>query len=131
MAQKEIEIILARHLTSYLVMPVFIVDPDGNLLYYNEPAESVLGMRYDETGEMPLADWTTRFKPEDGHGAPLPPERLPLVIALNERHPASGDFWIRGYDQVARHIQVTAFPLIGQANRFLGAVALFWETPRP
>jgi PAS domain-containing protein len=131
MAQKEIEVILARHLASYLVMPVFIVDPNGNLLYYNEHAETILGMRYDETGEMPLAEWSTRFQPTDQEGNPLPPERLPLVIALNARHPANGEFWIRGYDQVKRHIQVTAFPLIGQANRFLGAVALFWETPNP
>ena len=33
MAQKELEIILARQLTSYLSIPAFIVDPDGTLLY--------------------------------------------------------------------------------------------------
>lgn len=127
MAQKEIEIILARHLASYMMMPIFIVDPAGNLLYYNEPAELILGMRYDETGEMPLMEWSTRFKPTDRAGAPLAPEQLPLVVALTEKHPASSDFWIHGFDQALRHIQVTAFPLVGQANRFLGAVAFFWE----
>jgi hypothetical protein len=35
--------------------------------------------------------------------------------------------WIQGLDQVRRHIEVTAFPLIGQAGRHLGAVAIFWE----
>lgn len=127
MAQKEIEVILARHLASYLMVPIFIVDPDGNLLYYNEPAEMILGLRYNETGEMPLREWSTRFQPVDANGASLPPERLPLVIALQERFPASADFWIRGFDGAVRHIQVTAFPLVGQANRFLGAMALFWE----
>jgi hypothetical protein len=35
--------------------------------------------------------------------------------------------WIRGLDNVQRHLEVTGFPLIGQANRYLGAIAVFWE----
>ena len=53
MAQKAVELILMRQLASYLAVPIFLVDPEGNLLYYNEPAERLLGRRYDETGEMP------------------------------------------------------------------------------
>ncbi len=127
MVQKEIEIILARHLASYLATPTFIVDPDGNLLYYNEHAEAILGYRFNETGEMSVSEWGTMFHPMDQTGAPLPPEHLPLVIALNKQKPTSGGFWIRGLDNVLRQIQVFAFPLVGQQNRFLGAVALFWE----
>ena len=58
MAQKAVELILMRQLASYLAVPIFLVDPDGNLLYYNEPAERLLGRRYDETGEMPVAEWS-------------------------------------------------------------------------
>ena len=39
MSQKEIEQILIRQLASYLAMAVLIVDADGNLVFYNEPAE--------------------------------------------------------------------------------------------
>ena len=127
MSQKEIEMILARHLASYLAMPIFIVDPVGNLLYYNEPAESILGMRYEETGEMPVEQWSTVFAPTDEGGAPIPPEALPLVIAMTKRQPAHGSFWICGLDNVPRHLAVTAFPIVGQADRYLGAVAFFWE----
>ena len=127
MSQKEIEVILTRQLASYLAMPIFIVDPQGTLVFYNEPAEMILGLRFDETGEMPLAEWATVFTPIAQSGTPLPPQDLPLTIALNECHPAHGDFYIRGLDLVLRHIEVTAFPLIGQADRNLGAVALFWE----
>ncbi|HEV8713718.1 MAG TPA: PAS domain-containing protein [Candidatus Binatia bacterium] len=127
MSQKEIEVILTRQLASYLAMPIFIVDPQGTLVFYNEPAEMILGLRFDETGEMPLAEWAAAFTPRDQSGTPLPPQDLPLTIALNERRPAHGDFYIRGLDRVRRHIEVTAFPLIGQAERNLGAVALFWE----
>lgn len=127
MSQKEIEVILMRQLASSLAMPIFIVDPQGTLIFYNEPAEMILGLRFDETGEMPVAEWATVFTPIDQAGSPLPPDVLPLTIALREHRPAHGDFYIRGLDLVLRHIEVTAFPLIGQADRDLGAVALFWE----
>ena len=126
-SQKEIELILARQLASHLAMPIFIVDPPGNLIYYNEPAELILGRRFEETGEMPVKEWSTIFKPTDENGEPLPPEGLPLVIALRDHRPAHRDMWIMGLDGVRRLIEVTAFPLDGQAERYLGAMALFWE----
>ncbi len=128
-AQKEIEVILARHLASYLALAMFIVDPAGTLLYYNEPAEELLGLHYQEAGEMALEDWSTRFKPTDESGEPFAPGALPLAVALSKRQTNNGRFWICTPDGVKRHIEVTAFPLIGQANRYLGAVAIFWELP--
>jgi PAS domain-containing protein len=127
MSNKEIEVILARQLAGCLATPIFLVDPQGTLLFYNEPAEKILGRRFEETGEMPVDEWSTIFKPTDASGAPLAPESLPLVIALNTCRPAHGQFWIEGLDGVRRHIEVTAFPLIGLADRYVGAVAIFWE----
>ena len=130
MSQYEIEVILARQLADNLALPIFLVDRDGNLLFYNEPAEKILGHRYAETGSMPAAEWATIFQPTDEDGKPLDPELLPLMIALKKYRPAHGGFWIRGLDGVTRHIQVTAFPLLGQSERYLGAVAIFWEDPK-
>jgi PAS domain-containing protein len=127
MSQKEIEVILTRQLATSLAVPTFIVDPEGTLLFYNEPAELILGRRYEETGEMPAEIWTTAFYPTDEEDRPLPPEILPLMRALAERKPTHGEFWIRGLDKVRRHLDVVAFPLSGQGDRFLGGVALFWE----
>lgn len=131
MAQKEIEVILTRQWASYLATSVFLVDMEGTLVYYNEPAEQILGRRFDETGAMPLAEWATIFHPTDEAGDPLPPESLPLTRALKECRPAHGKFGIRGLDNVLRQIEVTALPLIGQESRHLGALALFWETRTP
>jgi PAS domain-containing protein len=128
-AQKAVELILMRQLASYLAVPIFLVDPDGNLLYYNEPAERLLGRRYDETGEMPVTEWSTVFTPTAEDGTPVPPEDLPLSIALRNWHPAHRPLAIRGLDGVDRRIAVTAFPLEGQGRRRLGAVAIFWERP--
>jgi len=33
-----------------------------------------------------------------------------------------GDFWSRGMDHLVRHIEITAVPLIGQAEHYLGVV---------
>lgn len=119
--------ILTRQLASYLAIPIFLVDTAGTLVFYNEPAELLLGRRFDETGEMPVEEWSIMFTPVDEHGTPIPPDGLPLVIALAERRPAHRRFFIHGLDRARRQIELTAFPLIGQAERYLGAVALFWE----
>jgi len=128
MSQQPIEVILTRQLASYLATPIFIVDPAGTLVFYNEPAERVLGRNFEETGEMPAAEWATIFTPSDDAGRPLPADTLPLSIACSAHTPAHGTFWIRGLDNIPRRIEVTAFPLIGQADRLLGAVAIFWES---
>lgn len=127
MAQHEIEIILFRQLASCLAIPIFIVDPQGTLIYYNEPAEALLGQRFEETGAMAEVEWATSFRPITAGGEPVPADRLPLVRAIDERRPAHAEFWIEGLDRVRRHLSVTAFPLDSQSGRLVGAVALFWE----
>lgn len=130
MTQQEIEIILSRQLSEYLALAIFIVDPEGNLIFYNEPAESILGARYEETGPMSAEMWATIFHPVDREGRPMSAETLPLMIALLRKHPAHATFWISGLDQEIRQIEVTAFPLNAQADRFLGAIAIFWEAEK-
>jgi len=127
MAQKEIEVILTRQLASYLAMPIIVIDSAGTLLFYNEPAEEIFGKRFEETGELSADEWMYSLAITDAQGAPLTLERRPLPIALGERRPVHREMWIQGADQVRRHLEVTAFPLIGQAGRYLGAVAIFWE----
>ena len=127
MVQKEIEVILIRQLASYLAMPIVIVNPEGTLLFYNEPAEQLLAMRFEETGELTEDEWVNDLMLTDEHGMPVAPEARPLVIALHEGRPAHKTMWGQGRDGVRRHVDVTAFPLIGQTGCALGAVAIFWE----
>jgi hypothetical protein len=109
---------------------MFIVDPQGTLVFYNEPAEGILGCRYEETGPMPTNEWVAIFSPTDEQGSPLPLEQLPLIKALEEGLPNHGGFWARGSDGHRRYLEVTAFPLVGQANRKLGGIAILWESSR-
>ena len=130
MSQKEIEIILTRQLASYLTMPILIVDSQGTLLFYNEPAELILGIRFEETGEISADEWLNKLAFTDKQGKPLARERRPLLVALTERRPIHRDIWLQGRHR-RRHIEVTAFPLISQAGRHIGAVAIFWEVEVP
>ena len=129
--QKPIELILARQLATHLAMPIFLVDAEGTLVFYNEPAERILGRRFDETGEMSAADWSSGFRPTDDSGQRLPPEKVPLMIAHVERRPVHMRFWLRGFDNVWRQIEATAVPLMAPAGRYVGAVAIFWEAAQP
>src|SRR6185503_20220600 len=107
MAQYPIELILTRQLASQLAMPVFLVDHDGTLVFYNEAAEAVLGRRFEETGSMPANEWAERFAPRDPGGRPLPADALPLTIAIRQGRPAHSEFFIRGLDGVDRLIEAT------------------------
>ena len=125
-AAHEIELILSRQLAESLSVAIFIVDPAGNLLFYNEPAEAILGKKFEDTGEMPVEVWSTIFKPLDDDGNDFPPQNMPLVKTLTNQLPAHGSFWIEGLDSVKRQLSVTSYPLISRSKSFLGAVALFW-----
>ena len=107
---KPIQLILARQLASSLATPILIVDTDGTLIYYNEPAEVILDQRFDETGEMAADAWSGRF-----------------AVADEERKPVSRTVWMRCGHREWLHVNITALPLIGEELQFLGAQMIFWE----
>jgi PAS domain-containing protein len=128
-SQRPIELILLRQLAGYLDMPIFVIDAQGRLVYYNEPAEPLLGVRFDEVGMMEMADWLAAFRPGDQSGVLLPTDEVPLVVALRERRPVHRSISISGLDGIRRQIGATALPLSGQGGNFIGAVAIFWPEP--
>ena len=124
---KPIQLILARQLASCLAMPILILDTEGTLVYYNEPAEVILGQRYDETGEIPADEWSALFAVADEDRNPIAQEDRPTMLALSERKPISRTVWMRCGNREWRHVNITAFPLIGEGAQFLGAQMIFWE----
>lgn len=127
MAQQPIEIILAQRLASYLSMPAFLVGADGAMLFYNEAAETIIGLRYDETGSVPLDTWATVLTPRDEDGRLLDKEEMPVVEALRSRRPVHRRMHLQGLDGVDRVITGTAVPIEGEGDRHLGVLAVFWE----
>jgi PAS domain-containing protein len=128
--QKNLLLILARDVASKLATPMFVVDPEGTLVFFNEAAEAVLGETFADAGEMKRDQWTTAYAPIEADGQGIPFERLPLGIALTEGRPAHKTFRIRGADGVVRDLASTAIPLLAHQDDIVGAVALFWREPQ-
>ena len=127
MAQHPIELILARQLAEALSHPVWITDAEGNLVFYNDPAEGILGVRFGEAGEMPASALAERFVTEDLDGSELKANDLPVVVALTDWVPAHRRMRIRSFDGSWRTIEVTAIPLVGPGERRVGVMVTFWE----
>jgi PAS domain-containing protein len=121
-------LILARGLASSIATPMFLVDPEGTLVYFNEAAEGILGQTYAESGAMSPEEWGTAFRPEDPEtGDKVDPQSLPLTVALSEQRPAHRKLAITGMDGERRLINITALPFFARTDEFVGAVAIFWQ----
>ena len=125
--QRNLVLILARELAANSATPMFVVDPEGTLVFYNEPAEKVLGRSFAETGALGPQEWGSMFAPRDDAGDPIPVDDLPLTKAMRDLQPGHLSMKITGLDDEPRAIAVTAFPLFARANEFVGALAIFWE----
>jgi PAS domain-containing protein len=125
--QQPVEMILFRQVASYLAIPVWMMDDEGNLAYYNEPAEALLGIRFDDVGPVHADKIGDVFEITDLDGDPLPDHDLPIVQALETKSPHHRDLRFRRPDNGWRDISVTAIPIEGQGERFVGVFATFWE----
>jgi PAS domain-containing protein len=126
--QRPIELIQARSLIATLSTAAFLVDEEGTLLFYNEAAGRLLGMPFEEAGEMGPDDWGGRFRPREPGGRELEVEELPLTIALREGQPGHARMEITAADGEDHRIAVSAIPIRGQAGQ-RGAFAIFWPAP--
>ena len=124
---KAIQIILARQLASCVAMPILLVDDEGTLIFYNEPAEAILNQRFEETGEIPADEWNRLVTVADEDRNPVVPEERPMAVARLKRRPSSRTIWTRSGNSEWRHVQITAFPLVGEHGHLLGVMSIFWE----
>lgn len=127
MPQHPVEIILLQQWASMMSVPIWITDQMGNLIYFNEPTEDLIGVRFDEAGELPASILADRFSMCDLDGRPLEDHERPLIIALEKQQPAQRTVRIlddTGQDKV---VADTALPIIGEGNRQLGAMVILWE----
>ena len=132
MSQQSVEMILVRQLASYLFVPVLVVDTAGTVIFYNEPAERILGVRFEETGRIDREEADRLVELSEDPGAGADEAGRPLITALQERRPVHARRWLlRRGDRVRLQVEITVFPIIDQDERVLGAVAMFWERHGP
>jgi len=132
MSQQSVEMILVRQLAGYLFVPVVVVDTAGTLIFYNEPAERILGVRFEETGRIDHKEADRLIElSEDPTDSPDDTGR-PLLTAIQQRRLLHARRWLlRRSDRVRLQVELTAFPIIDQEERVLGAMAMFWERQGP
>jgi PAS domain-containing protein len=126
-AAKPLQLILARQLASLVAMPILLIDADGTLVFYNEPAEALLNRRFDETGEIQADDLVELIEVADEDRRPLPPDERPTRVARLERRAVSRTVWTRSRGGEWKHLQVTAVPLVGEGATLFGVMHLLWE----
>jgi len=111
---------------SNITTPAFPVDAVGTLVFFNDAAGDLLGLRYEETGPMEISQWGRHFVPLTADGRQLELDELPLSVALRECRPVHLAFSVRSALGENRDIEVSAFPIVGNAG-VRGAMAIFWD----
>ncbi len=124
---RPVELLLMRQLASYLDTAIILIGPDGLPLFFNEPAEELLGQRFDETEPMSIEQWSSLLEATDDAGAPMPLDDRPIPVALREQRPTHKRFALRGFNGVLHPVEGLGFPLVDRARRQLGAVGIFWK----
>jgi len=125
--QQPLPLIMMRELADNVATPLFLVDRDGVLVYYNEAAEVLLGLRFVDAGSLTADQWSERWAAEDVEGNPLPNDQRPIAVAMRERRPTHRPMNLLNGDGSKRTIEVTAFPLLARADEVVRAVAIFRE----
>ena len=125
--QQPLELILLRQLASYLTIPMWMMDDSGDLIFYNEPAEGLLGVQFDDAGPIRAEQLIGMWQVTDLGGEVIPDAEFPVVAALTKQTPMHRALRFQGMDGAWREVEVTAIPIEGQGNRFLGVLATFWE----
>ena len=124
---KPIQLILARQLASSMATAIMLFDAEGNLVFYNEPAEPILNTRFDETGEIKVDDLLRIVTVADENREPMAPEARPGRVARLERRPITRTIWMSCNDGAWRRLQATAVPIISDQGELHGVMQFFWE----
>jgi PAS domain-containing protein len=120
-----IELIHARSLIDRLGTAAFLVDPDGTLIFYNDPAAELLGMSFEEAGAMESGSWGTKWRPREPGGREIPVGELPLVVTVQSGNPAFARLEITAANGEDHEIEVCALPIISGGSQ-RGSLAIFW-----
>jgi PAS domain-containing protein len=124
---KHIVLILARELANNLATPLFIVDAQGTIVFFNEPAEHLFGQSFSMIGELPADRWTALFRAETAEGVPLAARERPFALALKRRRPSHRRMVLVSPDGVRRPVVVTTYPLMASGTELVGALAVLWK----
>ena len=126
MAQKALTLILGREMAANLATPMFLIDAEGCLVYFNEAAEQIIGKTWAEVGEISSLEFGAMLDLQDEAGAPMRRRDTPPSVAFNERRPAHAALLVKSADGARRLLEVTSYPLFARTDEMHGVVTIFW-----
>ena len=88
--QHNLVLILARSFAAQLATAVFLLDPEGTIIYYNEAAERLTGRPFIEGAGSTADEWLSRTQPRDEEGVEVGVQDLPLGTTMLKQQPAHG-----------------------------------------
>lgn len=124
---KGLALIQARDLAAHVDQPIFLVDHEGVLVFFNEAAEDLLGKDFESVGELTRERWVAMWSPQGPTGDHLALNDLPVSIVLRDKRPAHAQIRITTATGDCPLLEVTAIPLLPPGEPFAGALAIFWK----
>jgi PAS domain-containing protein len=131
--QRNLILILARAFAAQLATAVFLLDPEGTVIYYNEAAERLTGRPFIEGAGLTAEDWLSRTRPRDEGGVEVGVQDLPLGTTMLKQEPSHGIVIFSTADGVDRRVETASFPLFAHTEDFVGSFSVVWpiEEDRP
>lgn len=133
MAQQPLELILLRQAAEALDTAVVLFDAKGDLVYYNEAAAALTGLRLeDQVDHIVVEEFVSRFRPLNEDGTPIPPEETGLALALRHGLPVHKHaLRVENPDGTVRFQHSTTVPLQGAGGVAVGVMQFFWPAEPP
>jgi hypothetical protein len=126
-APKSLPLILAREFAANLATPMFLIDANGILVFYNDAAAMLLGRPFAELGEIAAGEFGAVLALATPEGEAVRRRDSPAGIAFFERRPAHATVLATAYDGVRRTYEATAYPLFATTGDMHGVISVFWE----
>lgn len=123
---RSLPLILARELAANLATPMFLIDGEGILVYFNEAAELMLGRSFAEVGAITANEFGNRLQLAELDGTPMRRRDSPAGVAFLRREPSHRTVLATSLDGSRRPFEVTAYPLFGKIGDMHGVLTVFW-----
>lgn len=126
-SKKSLQLILARELAANLATPMFLIDEEGMLVYFNEAAELMLGRTFADVGPMTADEFGARLQLSDLDGTPMRRRDSPAGVAFIQGKPSHRTVFATSFDGTRIRVEATAYPLFGKVGEMHGVLTVFWE----
>jgi PAS domain-containing protein len=120
-------LILARELAANLATPMYLIDAEGTLVFFNEAAELMLGRRYSEVGPITALEFGTMLEPAYLDGTPMRRRDSPAGVAFYRHEPCHRTLLATTLEGTREQFEVTAYPLFGHVGDMHGVLTVFWR----